>query len=127
VSENRVLRRIFRPKRDKMTGSWRKLHSEELHNLFSAPDIVRVTKSRRMRWAGHVVCMGEMRNTYKILVEKSEGTRPPRIPRHRWEDNTNMKMDLKEIIFGSMYWINLAQDRDWWQTLVDMVMNLQVP
>jgi hypothetical protein len=76
VSENRVLRRIFGPNRDEVTGEWRKLHSGELHNLYSSPDIIRQIKSRRMGWAGHVACMGEGRNVYRVLVGKREGKRP---------------------------------------------------
>jgi hypothetical protein len=81
--ENRVLRRIFGPKREKVAGSWRRLHNEELHNLYASPNITRVIKSRKMRWVGHVTCMGEMRNAYIILVRKPEGKRS----RHRGEDN----------------------------------------
>jgi len=84
VFENRVLRRIFGPKRDEVTGEWRKLHNEELHNLYSSPDIIRQVKSRRMRWAGHVARMGEERKVYKVLVGKSEGKRPLGRPRRRW-------------------------------------------
>jgi hypothetical protein len=87
VFENRVLRRIFRPKRDEVTGGWRKLHNEELHGLYSSPGIVRVIKARRMRWAGHVVRMGEVRGAYNILVGRPEGRRPLGRPRRRWEDN----------------------------------------
>jgi hypothetical protein len=76
VFENRVLRRIFGPKRDIMTGDWRKLHNEKLHNLYSAPSIIRTIKSRRMRWAGHVARIGEERNVYRILMGKPEGKRP---------------------------------------------------
>jgi hypothetical protein len=86
VFENRVLRRIFGPKRDEVTGGWRKLHIEELHGLYSSPSIIRVIKARRMRWAGHVACMGEVRGAY-ILVGKPEGRRPLGRPRRRWEDN----------------------------------------
>jgi hypothetical protein len=86
VFENRVLRRIFGPKRDEVTGEWRKLHSEELHNLYSSPDIITQVKSRRMRWAGHVARMGEDRKVYKVLVGKPEGKRPLGRPRCRWED-----------------------------------------
>jgi hypothetical protein len=82
VFENRVLRRIFGPKRDDVTGEWRKLHNEELHNLYSSPDIIRQIKSRRMRWAGHVARMGEERKVYKVLVGKPEGKRPLGRPRH---------------------------------------------
>jgi hypothetical protein len=79
----RVLRRIFGPKRDEVTGEWRTLHNEELHNLYSSPDIITQVKSRRMRWAGHVARMGEEREVYKVLVGKPEGKRPPGGPSHR--------------------------------------------
>jgi hypothetical protein len=95
VFENRVLRRIFGPKRDEVTGEWRKLNSWELHNLYSSPDIIRQIKSRRMRWAGHVARMGERRKLYKLLVGRLEGKRPLGRPRRRWEDG--IKMDLREI------------------------------
>jgi hypothetical protein len=98
VFENRVLRRIFGPKRDEVTGEWRKLHSGDLHDLYSSPDIIRQIKSRRMRWAGHVARMGEGRNVYRVLVGNSEGKRPLEIPRRRWEDG--IKMDLREIVWG---------------------------
>jgi hypothetical protein len=91
VFENRVLRRIFGPKRDEVTGGLRKLHNE-LHGLYSSPSIVRAIKARRMRWAGHVACMGEVRGAYNILVGSPEGRRPLGRPKHRWENNT--KMDL---------------------------------
>jgi hypothetical protein len=84
VFENRALRRIFGPKRDGVTRFWRKLHNEELHNVYFSPNIIMTIKSRRMRWAGHVECMREMRNAYKILVEKSECRRPLSILRYRW-------------------------------------------
>jgi hypothetical protein len=93
VFENRVLRRIFGPKRDEVTGGWRKLHSEELHNLYRSPDTTRVIKSRRMRWAGHVTRMWDIKNEYNIFTGKPEVTRPLGRPRRRWEDNT--KMDLR--------------------------------
>jgi hypothetical protein len=113
VFENRVLRRIFGPKRDEVTRGWRKLLNEELHGLYSSPGTVRVIKARRMRWAGHVARMGEVRGAYNILVGKPEGMRRPLgKPRHRWEDN--IKMDLGEIGFGDVDWIHLAQDRDTW-------------
>jgi hypothetical protein len=98
VFENRVLRGIFGPKGDEVTGEWRKLHSGELHNLYSSPDIIRQIKSRRMRWAGHVARMGEGRNVYRVLVGKPEGKRPLGRPRSRWEDG--IKMDLREIDWG---------------------------
>jgi hypothetical protein len=96
--ENRVLRRIFGPKRDGVTGEWRRLHNEELNNLYSSPNIIRVIKSRRMRWAGHVVRMGEGRGAYRILVGRPEGRGPLGRPRRRWEDN--IKMDLQEVGWG---------------------------
>jgi hypothetical protein len=123
VFENRVLMRIFGPKKDEVTGEWRKLHSEELHILYSSPNI-RQIKSRRMRWAGHVAHMGEERNVYRVLMGKPEGKRPLERPRHRWEDG--MSMDLREIGWGSVEWIQLAQDRDLWRALANTVMNLRV-
>ena len=123
--ENRVLRKIFGPRRDEVTGEWRKLHNEKLNDLYSSPSIVRVIKSRRMRWAGHVARMRERRDVYTVLVGKPEGTRPVGIPRFRWEDN--IKMDLQEVGCGCMDWIELAQDRDRWRALVSVVMNLRVP
>ena len=125
VFENGVLRRIFGPKRDEVMGEWRKLHNEELKGLYSLPNIVRVIKSRRMRWAGHVACMGEGRGVYRVLVGKPEGKRPLGRPRSRWEDN--IRMDLQEVGLGYEDWIGLAQDRDRWQALVSAVRNLQVP
>jgi hypothetical protein len=95
VFENRVLRRIFGQKRDEVTGDWRKLHNEEVHNLYFSPNIIRMIKSWTMRWAGHVARRGETRNAYRILVGKPEGKRPLGRPRHRWVDN--IKMDLTEI------------------------------
>jgi hypothetical protein len=99
VFENRVLRRIFGPKRDEMTGGWRKLHNEELLGLYSSPSIIRVSKARRMRWAGHVTRMGEVRGAYNILVGKPEGRSLGR-SRRRWEDI--IKVDLREIGFGDV-------------------------
>jgi hypothetical protein len=125
VFENRLLRKIFRSKMDEETGGWRKLHNEELHGLYSSPSIVRVIKARRMRWAGHVARMGEVRSAYNILVGRPEGRRPLRRPRRRWEDN--IKVDLREIGFGDVDWIHWAQDRDRWRALVNTVMNLRVP
>jgi len=120
-----VLRRIFGPRRDEITGEWRRLHDEELNDLYSSPNIVRVTKSRRTRWAGHMARMGEEREVYRVLVGKPEGKRPLGRPRHRWVDN--IRMDLQEVGCGYMDWIGRAQDRDRWRTLVSVVMNLLVP
>jgi len=119
-----MLRRMFRPKRDRVTGEWRKLHNEELCDLYSSPSIFRVIKSRRMRWAGHVTCMGERIDVYKVLVGKHEGKRPLGRPRHRWEDN--IKMDFQEVECGGIDWITLVQDRNRWQEHVNVVMNLRV-
>jgi hypothetical protein len=124
VFENRVLRRVFGPKRDEVTGEWRKLHKEELKDLHSQPNIVRVVKSRRMRWAGHVACMGEGRGVHRDLVGKPEGKRTVGRPRRSWEDK--IKMDLQEV-GGGGDWTELAQDRDRWRALVNTVMNLRVP
>jgi hypothetical protein len=120
-----VLRRIFGPKRDGVMGGWRKLHNEELHNLYSLPSIIRIIKSLRMRWAGHVTGMGEKRNVYRLLVGKPDGKRPLGRPRHRWINN--IKMDLLEIGLDVVDWIGLAQDRCRWRALVNSVMNLRVP
>jgi hypothetical protein len=109
VFENRVLRRIFGPKRDEVTGEWRKLQNEELHDMYPSPSIVEVIRSRRS-WAGHVARVGERRRVYRVLVRKPEGKIPMGRPRLRWEDN--IKMDLQEMGCGVMDWIELAQDRD---------------
>jgi hypothetical protein len=122
--ENLVLRRIHGPKRDKVTGEWRKLHNEELHDQYSSPNILRVIKSRTMIWAGHVARMRVERGVYRVLVGKTEGKRPLGRPRRRWEDN--IRMDLQEVRCGSMDWIGLAHDRDRWRAIVNAVMNLQV-
>jgi len=92
VSEKRLLRRVFGPKRDEVTGEWRKLHNEELNDVYSLPNILWVLKSRRMRWAGHVALIGEDSGVYRVLVGKPEGKRPLERPRRRWE--YNIKMDL---------------------------------
>jgi hypothetical protein len=125
VFENRVLRRIFGPKRDGVIGWWRKLHDEELHNLYFSPNVIRIIKSRRMSWVGHVARMGEKRNVYRLLVGKPEGKRPLGRPRHSWIDN--IKMELIEIGLSVVEWIGLAQNRYRWRALVIAVMNLWVP
>ncbi|KAJ4450377.1 hypothetical protein ANN_01798 [Periplaneta americana] len=123
--ENKVLRKIFGAKRDEVTGEWRKLHNGELHALYSSPDIIRNIKSRRLRWAGHVVRMGESSNAYRVLVGRLEGKRSLGRPRRRWEDN--IKMDLREVGYDGRDWINLAQNRDQWRAYVRAAMNLRVP
>jgi hypothetical protein len=105
VFENRVLK-IFGPKREE-DGSWRKLHNDELHSLYSSPNIIRVIKSRGVRWAGHVARMGEERGVYRVLVGRPEGKGPLGRPRSRWEDN--IKMDLREMGINGANWIRLAQ------------------
>ena len=125
VFENGALRRIFGPKSYEITGEWRKLHNEELKGLYSSPNIVRVIKSRRMRWAGHVARMREGRGVYRVLVGKPEGKRPLGRSRRRWENN--IRMDLQEVGLGHEDWIGLAQDRDRWRALVSAVRNLRVP
>jgi len=106
VFENRVLRGIFGPTRDEMTGEWRKLHNEELNDLYCSPNFIRVIKSRKIRWAKHVARMGERMGVYRVLVVKHEGKRPLGRPRCRWE--VNIKMDLQEVGYGDMDWIDLA-------------------
>jgi hypothetical protein len=112
VFENRALRTIFETQRDEATGEWRGLRNEELNHLYSSPNIIRVTKSKRMRWARHVARMGEERDAYRILVGRPEGRRPLGRPRRRLEDD--IKMDLQDLGWGhgGMDWIELAQDRD---------------
>jgi hypothetical protein len=104
--ENRVLRGIFGLKRNEVTGEWRQLHNEELRDLYSSPGIIRIIKSRRMRWADHVARMGEKRNAYRLLVGKPEGKRPLGRPRHRWLDN--IRMDVGEVGWCDVDWIGLA-------------------
>jgi hypothetical protein len=125
VFEDRVLRRIFGPKRDKVTGERRKLHNEGLNDLYFSPNIVRVIKSRRMKLAGHVAHMGDRRGVYRVFVGKPEGKRPLGRPRRRWENN--IKLGLQEVGCGGMDWIELAQDRNRWRALVNAVMNLRIP
>jgi hypothetical protein len=122
--ENRVLRRIFGLNGDEVTRVWRNLHNEKLHNFYSASSIIRMMKSRRMRWAGRVVRIGARRNAYRILVGKPEGKTPLERPNSTWVDN--IKLDLREIGWGGMYWIDLAQDRYQWRALVNLVVSLRV-
>ena len=123
VFKNRILRSIVGPKRDE-NGEWRRLHNEELHCLYCSPNIVRVIKSRRLRWTGHVARMDEGRSVFKILTGTPAGKRPLGRPRHRWD---NIRMDLKEIGINTRNWVNLAQDRDYWRALVNAELNIRVP
>ena len=125
VFENRVLRRIFGPRRDGVTGEWRKLHNEELNDLYCSPNILWAMKSRRMRWAEHVARVEEGRDVHKVLVGKPEVKRPLGRPRRRWEDN--IKMDFEEVGRGCGDWMEWAEDRDRWRALVGTVMNCGVP
>jgi hypothetical protein len=109
VFENSLLRRIFWLRRDEVTGEWRKLHNEELNDLYCSPSIVRAIKSRRMRWVGHVARMGGRRVVYRVLVGKPEGKRPLGRPRHRWEDN--IKTDLQVVGCGAwtgLKWLRIG-------------------
>jgi hypothetical protein len=124
VFENRVLRKISGLKREE-DGSWRKLHNDELHSLYCSSNIIRVVKSRRMRWAGHVARMGERRGVYRVLVGRPEGKRSLGRPRRRWEDN--IKKDLREIGIDGANRIQLDQDRVQWRAFVNTVINLRVP
>jgi hypothetical protein len=120
VFENRVLRKILGPKRDEVAGEWRKLHNEELHDLYSLPGIITIMKSSRMKWAGHVARMGEKRNAYRLLVGKPEEERPVEKPRRRW-------VDLVQVGWGDVDWIGLPQDRHRWGVFVNSALNLRVP
>jgi hypothetical protein len=120
VFKNRVLRSKFGPKRDEVTGGWRKLLNEELHNLYSSRSIIRMIKSRRMRWTGQVARMGKKRNACRLFVGKPEGKRPLGRLRHRWEDN--IRMDHGEIGWGGV-----DQARDKWRAHVSTVRKLRVP
>ena len=125
VFENMVLRRIFGSRNEEVTGEWRRLHNEELNDIYVSPNIVRMIKSRRMRLTGHVARMSEERGVYRVLVGKPEEKRPLGRPRCRWVDN--IRLDLQEVGCGDMDWIGLAEDRDRWRTLVSAVMNLRIP
>jgi hypothetical protein len=122
VIENRGVGGIFGPKRDGVTGGWRKLHNEELR---SSPSIISIIKSRRMRWTGHMARMGKKRNMFRLLVGKAEGKRPLGRPSHRWVDN--IKMGLLETGWRGVDWTGLAQGKDKWINLLNAVMNLRVP
>ena len=126
VFDYKVLRTVFGPKRDEVTGEWRKLHNEELNDLYSLPNTVRVVKSRRMKWAGHVARMGEDRGLHRVLVGKPEEKRPLGRPRCRWEDNNN-KMDLQDVEGGRGDGMEMAQDRGRWRALVGTVRDFRVP
>jgi hypothetical protein len=123
--ENRVLRRIFGPKKDEVTGEWRKLHDKELLDLYSSLSIIRIIKSRRMRWAERVARKGEKRNAYRLSLGKPEGKSPLGRLRRRWVDN--IRMDLGEVGWGGVDWIRLAKDRNRWRALVNSVLNLRIP
>ena len=123
--ENRVVRRIFGPEKDEVAGEWRKLHNEELSDLYCSPIIIRVINSKKKRWAGYVARMGERRGVYRVLMGKPERKRPLGRYRLRWEDN--IKMDLQEVGCGGMDWIDLVQDGDRWWALLNAVMNTRGP
>jgi hypothetical protein len=125
VFENRMLRRIFGPKRDGKVGGWRKLHNEQLHKCCSLPNIISVISSMRMRWAGHVERKGGKRNAYRVLVGKTGGRKTLGRPRRRWDDN--IKTDLREVGWCRVDCIDLVQDRYQWRAHVNTVMNLRVP
>jgi hypothetical protein len=125
VFENRVLRRIFGPKRDEVTEEWRKLHNEELRDLYSSPSIIRIIKFEEDEMGGPCSTNGEKRNAYRLLVGKPERKRPLGRPRRRWVDN--IRMDLREVGWGDVDWIGLVKDRNRWRALVNSVLNLQVP
>ena len=122
VFENRILRRISGPNRD-ANGEWRRLHNEELHSLYRSPNIVRVMKFRRLRWAGHIARMKEDRSALKILTGKPIG--PLGRPYRRWEDNIGM--DLEEIGINTRNWVDTAQERNYWRALANAALNLLVP
>jgi len=124
VFENGVLRRIFGPKRDEVTGEWKKLHNEDLSDLYFSPNIIRGIKSRKISWAGHVARKGERRDTFRGFVWKPERKRPLGRLRRRWEND--FKMDLLEVGWGHLDWIDLAQDRRRWRGLINAVMNFRI-
>jgi hypothetical protein len=123
VFENRVLRRIFGTEREEVAGGWRRLHNEELHNLYTSSNTIRQIKSR-MRWAGYVARTDKVRNAYKILVGKAEGKRLLGRPRRGWED---VRIGFREIVWAVVEWSHLAENRKQWRAFVNTVMNLRVP
>jgi hypothetical protein len=125
VFESRMLRKIFGPKRDELMGGWRKVYNEELHDLYSSPSIIRIIKSRRKKWAGHVARIGEKKKVHRLLVGNSDGKRPQGRPRSGLVDN--IKLDLVEIELGDLDWIGLAPDRYKWKVVMNSVMNLRDP
>jgi hypothetical protein len=116
---------IFGSRRDKVTGEWRKLHNKELRDLYSSPSIIRIIKSKRMRWVRNVARMGKKRNAYMLSVGKLKRKRPLGRPRHKWADN--IRMDLGQVGWGDVDWIGKAQDTNRWRALVNSVLNLRVP
>jgi hypothetical protein len=125
VFHNRVLRNILAPNRNEVIRKWRRLHNEELYDLYSSLNIIPVNKSRRMRWVGNMARMGDKRGAYRILVGRTEGRRPLGRPRRRWEDN--ITKNLREVGWGGMNWIDLVEDWDRWRAVVNAVTNLRVP
>ena len=124
VFENRMLRKTYGPNWDEVTGEWRKLHTEELNDLYSSLNNIRLIKLRRMRWTGYVARVGDSRGAYRFLVGKPDGKRPLGRSRRRWENN--IKMDLQEVGCEGMDWIDLALDRDRWRALLNVVMKLRL-
>jgi len=125
VFENRVLGRIFGPRRDKVAGEWRRLNNGELNDLYTSHNIVRVKKWKRMKWVGNVARMGEESEVYRVLVGKPEGRRPLGRTRRRWVNNIRTDLQEEECVY--LDWIGMFQDGDRWRTLVSVVMNLRVP
>ena len=123
--ENRFLSRTFGPKRVEVTREWRKLHYDELNDMYVSASVIRVIKLRRMRWAGHVARMRERRGVYRVLVGKPEEKSPLGRPRRRWENY--IKTDLQEVGCGGVDWNELDQGRDRWRPLVNAIMTLRVP